>query len=125
MTYKVLAALLLVALGGCGGGGDGGGGSTGRDDRQSFDVVYSVAGTGPVDVTFATSSGTAQTRAATGSFRYTRTARTGDFLYVAAQVDSSSSLAQVSTLITVNGQTFKNTFSSGPFVIATANGSCC
>ena len=49
----------------------------------------------------------------------------GDFLYVSGQTNGSSAFSGVTATIKINGVTYKSVTSTGPFVIATASGSCC
>jgi hypothetical protein len=87
-------------------------------------VSYSVSGTAEmVDVTLSNpSGGTEQYTDRILPYTYTFSSYEGDFLYISAQNQGSS--GTVTTKIIVDGSTFKESTSSGAYVIASASGSC-
>jgi hypothetical protein len=120
MIGRLFGALLLgYALTACGGGGD--------SAPQTFEVKYGATGFGGGDVTYSTpGGGTAQEHVPNGvAFAKAYTAKAGDFLYVSVQNNSSDASAVSLATIDVNGKPFRAERSTGPFFIATANGTCC
>lgn len=107
--------LLLVGLVACGG----------SDTAPSLpSVTYTVTGSTPeVAITYANATeGTSQVNAATPwTLSFTCT-KAGQFLYVSAQNQRNS--GSVTVRITKAGTTYKESTSSGAFVIATASGDC-
>lgn len=120
MKTIIAAAAAALILGACGGGGD--------DDasEELANVTYTVTNTTGAEqmVTYETSSGVAQVIGPT-PFSFSRSARSGDFLYVSGQNFSNLAFGQITATIRVNGALFKTTTSTGPGAIATATGACC
>ena len=116
----LIASAMCGGLIACGGGGS--------DAPRTFTVQYTVSGTVLNDNTSASityrnqGGGTSQVSAAM-PWQTTFTATEGDFLYVSGQRGSAQ--GGIAATIWVNGAQFKTSFSSGPFVIATASGTCC
>lgn len=114
MIRRSLVALSLVALAGCGG-------SSGPSLPS---VTYNVSGSArEVAVTYANASeGTSQaTVSVPWSHSFTCT-KSGQFLYISAQ--NQGQTGTVTVRITKSGTTYKESTSSGAFVIATASGDC-
>ena len=119
MIRRLSCILVLAALAACGGGGD--------DAPRTYDVRYGATGLGGGDVTYSTpGGGSAQEHVPNGvAFSKTFTVKTGDFLYVSVQNNSSLSVATSLATIEVNGKPFRTERSTGPFAIATASATCC
>lgn len=115
MFHRVLALVSATLLAACGGGGD---------DPVTCSVGYSVAGSLPADLTYATPTGTVQERITFPAFK-AYTFKEGEFLYISAQTTSSSPTASITVSISKNGDaSYKSASSFGAFKIATASGSC-
>lgn len=113
IVWSVLTAVVLAASVGCK-----------NPLSPSGQVEYRITGTATqVDVTYANSSGgTAQVSRAAVPWNYSwSTAKTGDFLYVSAQIVNSSG-GNVTVTILRNGSTVQTATSSGFATIATASG---
>lgn len=88
----------------------------------SWTVKYTVTGTAAtVDVTYENSSqGTSQDSGVTLPWSYSFTGHAGDFVYISAQNDGAS--GNVTATIYKNDTVFKQSTSSGAYVIAEADG---
>tara|TARA_B110000908_G_C10122213_1_gene388152 strand:+ start:580 stop:930 length:351 start_codon:yes stop_codon:yes gene_type:complete len=74
------------------------------------------------DITYQNSSGnTAQQDISSGSWTYSFTGASGDFVYISAQADNEN--ATVTTKIYYKGKLIEDATSNGDYVIATASGS--
>lgn len=114
MIRRVAPAILFVVLVACGG-------SSGPSLPS---VTYTVSGSArEVSVTYANASeGTSQaTVSVPWSHSFTCT-KSGQFLYISAQ--NQGQTGTVTVRITKGGTTYKESTSSGAFVIATASGDC-
>ena len=74
------------------------------------------------DITYQNSSGnTAQQDISSGSWTYSFTGASGDFVYISAQANNEN--ATVTTEIYYQGKLIEDATSNGDYVIATASGS--
>jgi hypothetical protein len=113
----VIAVVACVGLAGCGKEES----SPTAPTPTSVSVKYKVESPYSAGVTYATAGGgTSQQARAISPWQYTFTAKTGDFLYLSAQNDSSSGCVFVT--IYVNDAIFKSGSSCGAYVIATVSG---
>jgi len=89
-------------------------------------VEYRITGSAVsrVSITYENATGgTSQISSAALPWSFSRSAKTGDFLYVSGQIAEGTGTMTVS--VYVNGSVFKTSTSSGFAAIATASGSCC
>lgn len=119
--FRFLGALATLAfLSACGGGG---GGQDGPGPTKLVSVEYRVDGTATQGaMTYSNASeGTSQVTAnLPWNVKFTST-KAGQFVYISAQNQNDTGSVHVS--IFLNGTLYKESISSGAFVIATASGS--
>jgi hypothetical protein len=84
------------------------------------EVVYKV-NCASCDLTYENASGGTEQRSMSGSWTTEFPAEPGQFLYISAQNNNAS--GNVLVYILCDGSTFKQSSSSGAYVIATASGS--
>lgn len=116
---KALIAIVAISVA-CGSSPDSPSGST----RGPFS--YSITGSAKhVSITYQNSSGgTNQTGWSLGvPFSYSGTAKSGDFLYISAQIDSSPDSGNITVTIMKNGLYYTSASAFGFPNIATASGS--
>ena len=88
--------------------------STGPSSPSSGPVTYQVTGTAThILVTYQDASGgTSQTGSAL-PFNYALTAKTGDLLYLSAQIDTNSDTGNITATISKNGSVIQNGSAAG------------
>ena len=93
-----------------------------KSKNDTHNVRYSVSGNAPsFDITYQNKDGgTSQVSGASSGWSYNFVGMNGDFVYVSAQNDADH--GTVTVTIYVDGNVYKNSNSSGAYVIATADG---
>ena len=133
------ALITIFTLSGCGGdclqlGGCGDGTKTSGSQpitgvvtvvpAGSYAVTYSVSGSATRgSLTYSNSQGGTSQETVDLPWQRTFVMKPEDFLYISAQ--NQDSIGNITSEIFVGSTKFKTTTSEGPFVIATASGTCC